>query len=387
MFEVKTHNYGHDLPFYALPYRTHTGSIMFPPNVWGYYMRDHVIAAYKHFDTFMGMERLIDGRVYRNPPEIEIVRAWLFKPAIDHKPLGFARMLFDYRAKLVKADKNDSRGQVIKLDINAMYGKMAQRIGRKGQPPKYASLWYAAAITAGTQRQLMEAALTNPDAIVAFATDGIYSIAPLSVSIPAEKTLGKWEMEKGNGGSFIQSGVYTVHLLDKEGVVKVKAKSRGFTPDNAEKKEGENYKDVLDRTLRQTIPALWASGDDAYSFPYQQYINLGLSVQSGSETGLIGCWRLSPRKLQLNTMSNKRILPGEAKINATKKTGQEYKLTNKEIKLRESRANKLIALPVMPIIPEPTKISGKSSIDWLDEKTRLERIEVDDQDNVMAGLN
>jgi hypothetical protein len=86
-------------------------------------------------------------------------------------------------------------------------------------------------------------------------------------------------------------------------------------------------------------------------------------------------------------MSNKRILPGEAKINATKKTGQEYKLTNKEIKLRESRANKLIALPVMPLIPGPTEISGKSSIDWLDEKTRLERIEVEDQDNVMAGLN
>jgi hypothetical protein len=375
------------LPFYALPYRTHTGSIMFPPHVWGYYMRDHVIAAYKHYDTFMSLERLTDGRIYRNGPEIEIVRAWIFKPASEFKPLGFARGMFDYRTALIKVDKKDSRGQVIKLNINAMYGKMAQRIGRKGEPPKYASLWYAAAITAGTQRQLMEAALTNPDAIVAFATDGIYSTEPLDVDIPAVKTLGKWEMEKGDGGSFIQSGVYTVHLLDEEGKVKVKAKSRGFTPDNTEMREGETYKDVLDRTLRETIPAKWASGDDAYFFPYQQYINLGLSVQAGNETGLIGCWRLSPRKLQLNTMSNKRILPGEAKINATKKTGQEYKLTNKEIKLRESRANKLIALPVMPLIPGPTEISGKSSIDWLDEKTRLERIEVEDQDNVMAGLN
>jgi len=151
MFEVKTHNYAHDLPFYALPYRTHTGSIMFPPHVWGYYMRDHVIAAYKHYDTFMALGRLIDGRVYRSAPEIEIVRAWIFKPASDFKPLAFQMGMFDYRTGLIKVDKKDSRGQVIKLLINAIYGKMAQRIGRRGKPPKYASLWFAAAInTAAT---------------------------------------------------------------------------------------------------------------------------------------------------------------------------------------------------------------------------------------------
>jgi hypothetical protein len=35
MFEVRTHNYSEDLPFYALPYRTQSGAIMFPPIVWG----------------------------------------------------------------------------------------------------------------------------------------------------------------------------------------------------------------------------------------------------------------------------------------------------------------------------------------------------------------
>ena len=245
MFEVKTHNYAHDLPFYALPYRTHTGSIMFPPHVWGYYMRDHVIAAYKHYDTFMALGRLIDGRVYRSAPEIEIVRAWIFKPASDFKPLAFQMGMFDYRTGLIKVDKKDSRGQVIKLLINAIYGKMAQRIGRRGKPPKYASLWFAAAITAGTQRQLMEAALTKPDDIVAFATDGIYTTEPLNVSIPVEKTLGEWEMQKGDKGAFIQSGVDTVHLLDKDGKPEIKAKSRGFTPDNTDKGENETYKDVF----------------------------------------------------------------------------------------------------------------------------------------------
>jgi hypothetical protein len=191
MFEVKTHNYRTDLPFYALPYRTRSGAIMFPCHVYGYYMRNHVIAAYKHYDTFMAAKWLMDYSLYRNGPEIEIIRAWIFRPATDYKPLGFIPGLFDYRIKLVKVDKKDSRGQVIRLDINAIYGKMAQRIGRKGKPPKYASLWYAGAITAGTQRQLIEAALTNPDAIAAFATDGIYAIDELDIPIPAEKTLGE----------------------------------------------------------------------------------------------------------------------------------------------------------------------------------------------------
>lgn len=271
--------------------------------------------------------------------------------------------MFDYRAQLIKADKKDSRGQVIKLNINAMYGKMAQRIGRKGQPPKYASLWYAAAITAGTQRQLIEGALTNPDVVVAFATDILITTEPLDIDVPVEKTLGQWEMQKGDKGTFIQSGVYTIHLLDKDGKPEIKAKSRGFTPDNTEKREGETAKDVLDRTLRETIPAQWANGDDVYSFPYQQYINLGLSIQNRRTPDLIGCWKLSPRELQLNTMNNKRILPGEPKKEATRQTGKEYKLTAKEIKLRQSRANKLIALPVMPIIGH-VELSDKSSIDW-----------------------
>jgi hypothetical protein len=386
MFEVKTHNYNEDLPFYALPFRTKSGAIMFPPIVWGYYMRDHVIGAYTHYDTFMAADALHDYRRYDKGAEIEIVRAWIFHPASDFKPLGFVRDLFGYRTQIVKLNKKDSRGQVIKLLINAIYGKMAQRRGYRGSPSKYASLWYAAAITAGTQRKLMEAALTKPYAIVAFATDGIYSTEPLDVDMPVEKTLGEWEMQKGDKGSFIQSGVYTVHLLDKNGKPDIKAKSRGFRPDNTTKRENETHEDVLDRTLRETIPNSWANGDEVYSFDYKQYMTVGHSVQHKKFGNLIGCWKLAPRDLRLNTMSNKRVLPGEAKKDATKRSGKEFALTQKEIKLRLSRAKKLIALPVRPLMPWEYALSAPSDIDWIDDKTRLERQEVEDLENVAAGL-
>jgi hypothetical protein len=334
----------------------------------------------------MAADALQDYRRYGKGPEIEIVRAWIFHPASDFKPLGFVRDMFGYRTQIVKLNKKDSRGQVIKLLINAIYGKMAQRKGHKGKPSKYASLWYAAAITAGRQRKLMEAALTKPYAIVAFATDGIYSTEPLDVDLPVEKTLGEWEMQKGDKGSFIQSGVYTVHLLDKNGKPDIKAKSRGFRPDNTTKKESEAYKEVLDRTLRETIPAQWADGNETYSFDYKQYMTVGLSVQHRKFASLIGRWKLAPRDLRLNTMSNKRILPGEAKKEASKRSGKEFPLTQKEVKLRLSRAKKLIALPVRPLMPWEYALSAASDIDWIDDKTRLERQEVEDLENVAAGL-
>jgi hypothetical protein len=52
-------------------------------------MRDHVIAAYKHFDTLMAAERLQNYSRYGEGPEIEVVRAWIFYPANDVKPLSF----------------------------------------------------------------------------------------------------------------------------------------------------------------------------------------------------------------------------------------------------------------------------------------------------------
>jgi hypothetical protein len=99
MFEVKTHNYSEDLPFYALPFRTKSLAIMFPPIVWGYYMRDHVIAAYKHYDTFMKLDALQDYRRYDNGPEIEIVRAWIFYPANDENPSALCAVCLSIAAR------------------------------------------------------------------------------------------------------------------------------------------------------------------------------------------------------------------------------------------------------------------------------------------------
>ena len=129
-------------------------------------------------------------------------------------------------------------------------------------------------------------------------------------------------------------------------------------------------------------------------------MTVGLSVQHRKYGDLIGCWKLSPRNLGLNSMSNKRIVPGEAKKDAIKrqskregKTVREYEreipkdfqFTQKETKLREGRAKKLIPLMVRHVLGhiEP---SAPSLPTWLDERTKMERKEIEDIENVSAGM-
>jgi hypothetical protein len=193
------------------------------------------------------------------------------------------------------------------------------------------------------------------------------------------------EMTKGEKGSFIQSGVYSVHLLDKEGKLEIKAKSRGFTPENANKREGEDYKDMLDRTLCEDIPGKWENGEEDYDFPYQQYMTVGMSVAHRRYDKLIGMWKISPRSLHLNTMSNKRVVPGEKAARKESKIVP-IVLTKKQIQTRKDRARKLIPLMVRAILG-PIDLSGKSIPTWLDERTRMERMEVQDSENVTAGLS
>jgi hypothetical protein len=60
VFKVETRHFNPRLPFYPLPFRTETGSIMFPPEInGGRYMRDDVIAALKYFDHWSKSGELV----------------------------------------------------------------------------------------------------------------------------------------------------------------------------------------------------------------------------------------------------------------------------------------------------------------------------------------
>jgi hypothetical protein len=323
MFRVETYNFKYDLPFYVFPDRTKYGAIMFPANVKGVYMRDEVIGGFKWFDEFERQGRLCDRRIHPEGPEIRVTEALFFVPATDEKPFAFVQELFDLRASIMAEKEDDARAVILKLAINSIYGKLAQSVGRKGDPPAFASPWMAAAITAGTRRKLIEAALTAPDSVICFNVDGIVSMKLLDVFVPPSKTLGHWEhKEAKHGGVFVQSGVYAVIIDRAKGDKGVKIASRGFSPQNIGVTEKVSWTHAMLKVLFEDIPACWKEEKPAYVFERQQYMTVGASLARNPpppvkgkgarrpwRPSLIGWWIKSEGKLQLDAMSHKRVLP------------------------------------------------------------------------------
>src|SRR3984957_20436193 len=127
------------------------------------------------------------------------------------------------RAQIMKENEKDARGHNLKVSYNSAYGKLAQSVGRKGHPPKFASPWLAGAITAPTRRLALEAALKDPYAVIRFATDAVQSKRSLDLECAAEKVLGAW-MKKTFplGGSYVQAGLW----LNRENEGKFKIATR-----------------------------------------------------------------------------------------------------------------------------------------------------------------
>jgi hypothetical protein len=373
MFRVATRGFRLDLPFYPRPYRNSDGSVMYPPFVNGICMRDEVLGTFQWRDTFARERRDADYAFFPEGGVIEVSEALFFEPADpNERPFAWVRELFDYRAELLKVDPNDVRAIVIKLMLNSIYGKLAQGVGSPSSPPRFASPWMAAAITAGTRRKLLQAALTAPDAIVSFATDGIVSEKPLKIptSAPGVKELGKWEHTKivKDGGVFVQSGFYLLCEGAAKGEDGLTPKTRGFNPARAGD-EKLPWKERLARIMLEDIPACWREGRPVYEFDYWQYIGLGTAVQSPATEAVIGCWKLSRRSQKLDVISRKRIVPAGAR-------------------LRRSRAERLIALDVNDWSEDliAGKLSAPHKPEWMnvDAENELERSE--ETENAIAGL-
>jgi hypothetical protein len=363
-FRAKTFGFPLTLSFYPRPWRTKAGAVVYPPDAYGIWTRDEVIGMFEFHDRF-------------RQGEIEVIEGLIFEPADPcSRPFAWVSSMFDYRARLFRADKKDVRATSIKLALNSLYGKLAQGVGGSEEPPLFASPWMAAAVTAGTRLQLLRAALTKPDKIVSFATDAIYSKSPLDIptSAPGEKELGVWEATKTvkHGGVFVLSGV--AHMVtdknDKEDGAETK--TRGFNPANYGDRDADP-KERIAKIMLEEIPAAWAADKPEFKFPYQQYMGLGGSVQARFTESVIGTWKLSLRTVNLNGVGSKRFVPA----------GEEY------ASLRRSRAKKLIHLDVRSFGRDmpPGELSTPAPPDWMNEALKNAFDMTEEDKNVLAGFS
>lgn len=136
---------------------------------------------------------------------------WAYEKRCDCDAFSWVEPLFDYRRQI----GSKGPGYPIKLGINSLYGKLAQRKGNGA----YANMVWAGLITALTRAKINTAISLNPGRIVMAATDAVYSLEPLDLDIG--ERLGQWEGEELDGLFIVQPGLYWCPA-------KRKRKSRGL---------------------------------------------------------------------------------------------------------------------------------------------------------------
>lgn len=184
------------------PSRDKHGFITYPRIGIGWYWKPEVDAAIEMYgrDCFTIKEGYI--------PE-----------TIEGRPFSWVQEIYDRRIEL--KEKNDPAQWALKLGLNSLYGKTAQRVGTA----KYFSLAWAGYITSATRAKLLRASIGFERDIVAYATDAVYfnRLPRLRTS----KGLGEWEVKHWDKGYFLQSGVYRLQKGEK-----VKDAYRGFSVRN-----------------------------------------------------------------------------------------------------------------------------------------------------------
>jgi hypothetical protein len=198
----------------------------------------------------------------------EIKESWSYVTRCTHTPHEWVPERFRQRLAWSK----EQRGIVLKLALNAIYGKYAQMIG--GKPGPYTSLAWAGLITAQTRAKLLSTlTLPNAGSIVAFATDAVLSLDDLGIGSP-DKTLGGWESKPPmqQGAFFVANGL-VVPYGDAERV-----RSRGYDT----------------RVVASALPALEAAWDRDWTaasveLTKRQFVSAKSALKMG-DWNLYGEW-------------------------------------------------------------------------------------------------
>lgn len=123
---------------------------------------------------------------------------WRYVSHCTCRPFEWVDELYQARKALGKG----TAGYPIKLGLNSLYGKLAQRIGN----PRYGNFLWAGLITAHCRAMLNDAIRQAPDDIVMLATDALISKSRLA--LPEGTELGEWEAQRHDRLFIVQPGLY-----------------------------------------------------------------------------------------------------------------------------------------------------------------------------------
>ncbi len=176
--------------FMPLPVRSHDGRICFPMVGKGWYWYPEVKVMLDFF------------------PDAKVTFHEGYRASAEGRPFAWIQDLYNYRRSL--KDSGNLAQYAIKVGLNSLYGKTAQRVGRN----PYFSLAWAGYITAVTRAKLARAGYDGgSEHVLGFATDALFTDSRFKPSISDD--LGDWEESHFASAIFFQSGVYRLTKEDE----------------------------------------------------------------------------------------------------------------------------------------------------------------------------
>lgn len=174
---------GKDAPFGPFPWRHPSGGILYPLNGLGWYWRSEVAAA---------------ARVFGN--SFRLHEVWYQPEGVPSVLQSEIPRLYNLRQTL-KA-KKDAAEYALKIALNSIYGKLAQRVGMA----PFRCIPWAGQITSFTRGMLLSAVQGKERDVLAFATDSVVTHSELSV--PTNHALGAWKRERYKRFLSLMNGFY-----------------------------------------------------------------------------------------------------------------------------------------------------------------------------------
>lgn len=236
---------------------------------------------------------------------IDIVEGWELRGA-EYGGFDFVQDVYDKRR--VMKDIGDPAQIILKLALNSMYGKFAQRVGwneEQKRAPAYHQIEWAGFITSWCRAQifaLSERVRALGYRTIAIETDGLYTDAPPHVvGISDSPVLGEWEVQMFDEIMYLQSGVYQALDPVKGWVFKTRGIERGDTNPDA-------LADYL-RSLHPT-PTPEKPWGTFTSAKRSRYVGIGTALmRKGSPLTYLGRWEPYAKEIQPGRHGKRMHLP------------------------------------------------------------------------------
>lgn len=175
------------------PSRDKHGFIKYPANGLGWYWKPEVEAAIALYGD-----------------NAFTIHKGLVPSVVEENPFAWVEEKYEDRQRLKSA--GDPSEWAYKVGLNSLYGKTAQRVGKA----RFFNLAWAGYITAATRAKLLRVAASNPDSVIAFATDAAFFKE--DPKLQNTNKLGGWKVEGYKSGIFLASGIYRLErFVPKDG--------------------------------------------------------------------------------------------------------------------------------------------------------------------------